>query len=163
ARHHAALPPMAHRARPLASLHSMRRNAERGRRTALASGAHPITARRRGGSARHTASCTGIRCPCYARCRGSPEATRHLGGDVLVPDWAGWRRERMPAFPNAPYFTQPPDCVCEVVSASTGRVDRSRKMRAYAREGIAHLWLLDPLARTLEVYGLEGGRWVVLA
>ena len=91
------------------------------------------------------------------------EPELHLSDDVLVPDWAGWRRERMPAFPNAPYFTQAPDWVCEVISLSTSRIDRSRKMRVYAREGIAHLWFIDPLARTLEVYGLEGGRWVVLA
>jgi hypothetical protein len=45
--------------------------------------------------------------------------------------------------------------------AEEGRIDRSRKMRIYAREGVAHLWSVDPLARTLEVYRLEGGRWVV--
>jgi len=48
-----------------------------------------------------------------------------------------------------------------VCSMSTGRLDRSRKMAVYAREGIEHLWLVDPLARTLEVYRLETGRWVV--
>jgi Uma2 family endonuclease len=69
----------------------------------------------------------------------------------------------MPVFPNAPYFTLAPDWVCEVISPSTGRIDRSRKMRIYAREGIAHLWFVDPLAETLEVYRLESGRWIVAA
>jgi Uma2 family endonuclease len=91
------------------------------------------------------------------------EPELHFGEDVLVPDWAAWRRERMPSFPNVPFFTLAPDWVCEVVSPSTGRIDRSRKMRIYAREGIAALWLVDPLQQTVEVYRLESGRWVVVA
>lgn len=42
-----------------------------------------------------------------------------------------------------------------------GRLDRSRKMGVYAGEGVRWLWLVDPLARTLEAYPLEDGRWVV--
>lgn len=91
------------------------------------------------------------------------EPELHLGEDVLVPDVAGWRRERMPVMPNVTGFTLPPDWVCEVISPATGRIDRSRKMRIYAREGVAHLWFVDPLARTLEVYRLDGGRWIVAA
>jgi Uma2 family endonuclease len=89
------------------------------------------------------------------------EPELHLGRDVLVPDIAGWRRERMPALPNVAAFTQAPDWVCEVVSPATGAVDRGRKMQVYAREGVSHLWIVDPLQRTLEAYRLEGGRWVV--
>jgi Uma2 family endonuclease len=91
------------------------------------------------------------------------EPELHFAEDVLVPDWAGWQRDRMPAFPNTPAFTQAPDWVCEVISPSTGRIDRSRKMRIYAREGVAHLWFVEPLVKTLEIYRLEGGRWVVLS
>ena len=90
------------------------------------------------------------------------EPELHLRDDVLVPDWAGWRRDRMPVFPTTAAFTQAPDWVGEVVSPATGRTDRGRKMRIYAREAVGHLWLLDPLAQTLEVYRLEGGRWVVV-
>jgi Uma2 family endonuclease len=90
------------------------------------------------------------------------EPELHFGDDVLVPDWAGWRRARMPEFPRTAFFTLAPDWVCEVISPSTGRLDRSRKMRVYAREGVAHLWFVDPLVRTLERYRLdEMGRWVV--
>jgi Uma2 family endonuclease len=89
------------------------------------------------------------------------EPELHLGPDVLVPDIAAWRIERMPSIPDVVGFTLVPDWVCEVVSPRTARLDRTRKMRIYAREGVAHLWLLDPLARTLEVYRLEAGRWVV--
>jgi Uma2 family endonuclease len=67
----------------------------------------------------------------------------------------------MPVIPNAPAVTLAPDWVCEVISPRTGRIDRSRKMSVYAREGVLHLWFVDPLACTLEVYRLEGNRWVV--
>ena len=89
------------------------------------------------------------------------EPELHLGEDVIVPDLAGWRHERMPVIPNAPAVTLAPDWACEVVSPRTGAVDRSRKMRVYSREGVGHLWFVDPLARTLEVYRLDGERWVV--
>ena len=89
------------------------------------------------------------------------EPELHFGDDVIVPDRAGWRRARMPHLPNVAAFTEAPDWACEVVSPSTGRIDRSRKMRIYAREGVGHLWLVEPVLRTIEVYRLEAGRWVV--
>ena len=91
------------------------------------------------------------------------EPELHLGEDVLVPDVAGWKRERMPTLPSAAFFDLAPDWVCEIISPSSGRLDRTRKMPIYAREGIGHLWLVDPIARTLEVYRLEGDRWIVAA
>ncbi|MBI5499962.1 MAG: Uma2 family endonuclease [Deltaproteobacteria bacterium] len=90
------------------------------------------------------------------------EPELHLAKDVVVPDLAGWRRERMPQLADVAAFTVVPDWVCEVVSPATVRHDRSRKLRIYARESVAHAWLVDPLARTLEVYRLERGRWVVV-
>jgi len=89
------------------------------------------------------------------------EPELHFGEDVLVPDVAAWRHERMATVPNAAFFTLAPDWVCEVISPSTGRIDRSRKMTIYAREGVRHLWLVDPLANTIEVYRLDAGRWIV--
>jgi len=86
----------------------------------------------------------------------------HLHGDVLVPDLAGWRRERMPVLPDAPAFELPPDWVCEVLSPSTAAVDRAEKMPIYARERVGHVWLVDPIARTLEACRLENGRWMLL-
>ena len=91
------------------------------------------------------------------------EPELQLGPDVIVPDLAGWRRERMPAIRNVAAFTQAPDWVCEVISPSTGVIDRSRKMRIYARERVEHLWIVDPILRTVEVYRLEGERWIVAA
>lgn len=91
------------------------------------------------------------------------EPELHVGADILVPDLAGWRRERLPVLANVPYFELAPDWVCEVVSPATGRNDRVRKMPIYAREHVGHVWLVDPLIRTLEVYRLEGQRWVVVS
>jgi Uma2 family endonuclease len=85
------------------------------------------------------------------------EPELHLHGDVLVPDLAAWRRERMPQMPEASAFEIAPDWVCEVLSASTAAVDRAEKLPIYAREGVAHVWLVDPTARTLEIFRLEGG------
>ena len=91
------------------------------------------------------------------------EPELHLGADILVPDIAGWRRERMPVLEDVPYSELAPDWVCEVVSPSTGRSDRVLKMPIYAREQVRHLWLVDPGLRTLEVYRLEAQRWVVMS
>ncbi|HEX6736697.1 MAG TPA: Uma2 family endonuclease, partial [Vicinamibacteria bacterium] len=60
-------------------------------------------------------------------------------------------------------FTLAPDWIAEIVSPSTESLDRARKMPVYAREGVRHLWLVNPLAQTLEVYRLGDGRWVLLA
>lgn len=91
------------------------------------------------------------------------EPELHLGEDVIVPELAAWRRQRMPAMPDVAFFELVPDWVCEVVSPRTGAVDRSRKMRIYARDGVAHLWMVDPITKTLEVYRSETGRWVVVS
>jgi Uma2 family endonuclease len=86
----------------------------------------------------------------------------HLGQHVVVPDIAGWRRERMPALPDTAWFALAPDWVCEVLSPATAQADRSLKLPIYAEQGVNHCWLVDPLLRTLEAYQLEAGRWVLL-
>ena len=91
------------------------------------------------------------------------EPELHLGDDVLVPDLAGWRRERMPVYPDAAYCTLAPDWVCEVLSASTRKLDLLGKRPVYAREAVAHLWLVDPAERTLEAFELRNGEWVLFA
>ena len=91
------------------------------------------------------------------------EPELHLAEEILVPDLAGWRRERMPEFPDTAYFTLAPDWVCEVLSSSTRKVDRPEKRPTYAREGIGHLWLIDPTDRTLEALELHEGQWPLIA
>ena len=91
------------------------------------------------------------------------EPELHFGNDVLVPDLAGWRRERLPTLPAAAYLTLAPDWICEVLSPSTEAIDRNQKLRIYAREGVAHAWLVDPLRQTLEVLALESGNFAPVA
>lgn len=90
------------------------------------------------------------------------EPELHFGEDVLVPDLAGWRRSRMAEVPGTPAISLAPDWVCEVLSPSTSKLDRTKKLAVYAREGVGHVWLLDPLLQTLEVLRLDAGRWVLL-
>jgi Uma2 family endonuclease len=87
------------------------------------------------------------------------EPELHFGRDVLVPDVAGWRRARLPDVPAEAYLTLAPDWICEVLSPSTAFLDRGKKLRIYAREGVGHAWLVDPLARTLEALSLDAGKW----
>jgi Uma2 family endonuclease len=82
--------------------------------------------------------------------------------DILVPDLAGWRIERLPELPDTAYFTVAPDWICEVLSPSTEAIDRVEKMPIYAREGVRHAWLLNPLLETLEVFASSPeGLWVL--
>ncbi|EYF04743.1 Hypothetical protein CAP_4219 [Chondromyces apiculatus DSM 436] len=62
----------------------------------------------------------------------------------------------MPQIPSAPFITLPPDWVCEVLSPSTAAHDRTRKMPVYARAGVTWVWLVEPAARSLEVFHLNG-------
>jgi Uma2 family endonuclease len=106
----------------------------------------------------------------FRRGKGGPggwiilyEPELHLGDDVLVPDLAGWRRERMPELPHTAAFDLAPDWICEVLSVSTAALDRSDKLPIYAREGVRNAWLVDPIAKTLEVLRLEGPHWLLIA
>ena len=108
--------------------------------------------------------------PPFDRGRGGPggwwiidEPELHLGEDILVPDLAGWRRERMPEYPQAAYFTLPPDWVCEVLSPATRKLDLHGKRPVYARARVRHLWLIDPIDRTLEAFELHGRQWLLIA
>jgi Uma2 family endonuclease len=90
------------------------------------------------------------------------EPELHLGRNVLVPDLAGWRRERLPALPREAFFTLAPDWVCEVLSPATARLDRLKKLAIYAREGVGHAWLVDPALETLEVFRRQGEAWLLV-
>ncbi|HXW05947.1 MAG TPA: Uma2 family endonuclease [Vicinamibacterales bacterium] len=105
----------------------------------------------------------------FDRGRGGPggwwildEPELHLSDDVVVPDLAGWRRDRLPAIPDTAALTLAPDWICEVVSPSSEALDRGRKLAVYAREGVAHAWLVNPANETLEVFALDSGRWTLL-
>lgn len=108
--------------------------------------------------------------PPFKRGKGGPggwiivdEPELHLIADVLVPDLAGWRRERMPELPNAAFATLAPDWVCEVLSPSTHNLDRGAKAKVYVRERVAHVWFVDPLEKYLEVLRLDGHTYRIVA
>lgn len=106
--------------------------------------------------------------PPFRHGRGGPggwifmiEPELHFGRQVVVPDLAGWRRERLPVEPDTAFVETPPDWVCEILSPSTARLDRGPKRRIYAEADVAHLWLLDPTDGVLEAFVLTGGRWLL--
>jgi len=99
----------------------------------------------------------------FHRGRGGPggwillfEPELHLQAEILVPDLAGWRRSRLNAVPAAAFIEVAPDWACEVVSPGRERMDREHKLPIYARERVQHVWLVDPLERSIEVYRLDG-------
>lgn len=101
--------------------------------------------------------------PPFKRGKGGPggwvildEPELHLADDVVVPDLAGWRRDRMPEMPDTPFTTLAPDWLCEVLSPSTQKLDRGEKLPLYARERVTHVWLVDPRDQFLEVLRLDG-------
>lgn len=105
----------------------------------------------------------------FGRGRGGPggwvivdEPELHLGRDVLVPDLAGYRRERLPDVPRSAFLELAPDWICEVLSPSTAHLDRGPKREVYAREQVPHLWFVDPEAKTLEVLCLDGATYRVV-
>ena len=90
------------------------------------------------------------------------EPELHLGPHVVVPDLAGWRRERLPRLPDTAYIDIPPDWVCEVLSDSTESYDRNAKRAIYGEAGVPFLWLLDPRGKFLEVFQLTAGHWLLV-
>ena len=90
------------------------------------------------------------------------EPELHLGVDIVVPDIAGWRRERIPVLPTGAYCTLAPDWVCEVLSPSTRKLDLGGKRATYAREVVDFIWLVDPDARSLEAFELHGTEWTLI-
>ena len=54
-----------------------------------------------------------------------------------------------------------PDLVVEVLSPSTGRYDRGRKMQVYERCGVREYWIVEPVNRSIEQYVLEDGRFII--
>ena len=106
----------------------------------------------------------------FNRGRGGPGGWRifiepelHFGEDVLVPDIAGWRTSRMPEQPTTAATTLAPDWLCETLSSSTARLDRTKKLHVYARERVPHVWFVDPKRQTVEVLMLQGSNLVAQA
>lgn len=80
--------------------------------------------------------------------------------DIVNPDVAGWRRERVPEFPRERPIAIRPDWVCEVLSPSTARRDRLHKASLYLDHGVPWYWLVDTDNRLLEAFEASDGRWL---
>lgn len=89
------------------------------------------------------------------------EPELHLGSHVVVPDLAGWRREKLMGKEEGAWFDEVPDWVCEVLSPATELYDRGDKRRIYAEFGVGFLWLLDPRSRLLEVFQRLDESWLL--
>lgn len=85
-----------------------------------------------------------------------------LGQDILVPDLAGWKRELFPFQEQVNWISVAPNWVSEILSPSTSRSDKVKKMPIYARHGVEHIWLIDPVAMSVDAFRLESGRWFLL-
>lgn len=82
-------------------------------------------------------------------------------GNYMVPDIAGWRKERFIPDDSKNGIDIAPDWLCEILSPSTARHDRIIKMPKYAEFKIPYVWLIDPLAKTLEVFILKNEVWTM--
>jgi len=85
-----------------------------------------------------------------------------LPGETLVlADIAGWQapHERIVALPSP--ISLIPQWICEVLDPSTRALDLTYKRHAYALCGVQSLWIVDPMARVLEVFENVRGRWVL--
>lgn len=80
------------------------------------------------------------------------EALIAFGKHRLRPDVAGWRREKHPSPPGGTVIEAVPDWVCEIVSPRHENRDTVTKRRIYHQHRIGHYWIVDPVARRLEVY-----------
>lgn len=76
--------------------------------------------------------------------------------DVVQPDLLVSCNDRL-----CSQFQQgPPDLVVEVLSPSSVRHDRLRKLRLYAREGVPEYWLITPHPLLVEVLKNQGGAFL---
>jgi len=105
-------------------------------------------------------------------CAMSGKTSRHsvlavlllgLGAGIVVPDLTGWRSGRLPESEESSWISVVPDWICEVLSPGTVRTDRTKKASLFRQCGVPYPWPVDPIAKTLEVFGLHAGTgtWVV--
>jgi Uma2 family endonuclease len=56
-----------------------------------------------------------------------------------------------------------PDMVIEVVSPSSSRLDRFKKLDKYLRAGVREYWIADLDAKAVAAYILENGKYIISA
>ena len=90
-----------------------------------------------------------------------PEVHLTLNSEVVVPDLAGWKKERLPEIPDTHKFTVIPDWICEIFSPSTESIDKEIKMPLYAKYGVKYLWLIHPIKKSLQAFKLTNNEWIL--
>jgi len=81
--------------------------------------------------------------------------------DVVRPDWAGWRRSRVPEPPRERPVRAVPYWICEVLSSSNARTDLKLKLGLYHRHRVGHYWIVDPERETLTVHRWSDAGYLV--
>lgn len=57
----------------------------------------------------------------------------------------------------------PPDLIVEILSPATAHYDLKEKFRVYERSGVKEYWIVDPETRTVEIYSLKDGEFILMA
>jgi Uma2 family endonuclease len=82
---------------------------------------------------------------------------------ALEPDLLFIQKDRTGVITDA-NVQGPPDLVVEILSPSTRRHDRERKLHVYEEAGVPEVWYLDSAARTAEILDLAAdGRYEIVA
>lgn len=79
--------------------------------------------------------------------------------DVRRPDIIYFRKDRVHLIQADDAIDGAPDLCVEIVSPSSGVIDRKDKFKQYAASGVPYYWIVDPHAQTIEAFRLSGGRY----
>jgi len=86
-----------------------------------------------------------------------------FGERLFDPDLAGWRVERLAEIPEENPIAVVPDWCCEILSPSTAANDVRIKLPNYIAAGVPHVWIIEPIAHLVQVFGDHGGKPVLVA
>jgi Uma2 family endonuclease len=90
--------------------------------------------------------------------RGSRTAIKFSGNNGTQPDIVFISNSRRHLI--HPYFVEgAPELAVEIISPSTRKLDRGRKMALYAEHGIIELWQFDSEEQTAEFFRNDNGSW----
>jgi Uma2 family endonuclease len=82
--------------------------------------------------------------------------------DVLQPDVVLFTAQRANLVDLDRAIRDAPDLCVEILSSSTEATDRGRKMQMFARYEVPEYWIVDPSARTIEVYAIAGSGYALI-
>jgi Uma2 family endonuclease len=78
--------------------------------------------------------------------------------DVRRPDLIYFAKSRLHLI-GEKAMEGPPDLCVEIISPSSGAVDRKQKFKQYEKGKVAHYWIVDPESESIEGYKLVGGKY----